>query len=68
MLTQTLRSLERDGLITRTAVATVPVSVTYELTDLGHLLHRIVRELKGWAGDNMDEILRNRDAHDSRAR
>ena len=35
MLTQTLRSLERDGLITRTVTPTVPVTVTYELTDLG---------------------------------
>ena len=35
MLTQTLRSLERDGLITRTATPTVPVTVTYELTGLG---------------------------------
>jgi DNA-binding HxlR family transcriptional regulator len=35
MLTQTLRSLERDGLITRTATPTVPVTVSYKLTDLG---------------------------------
>jgi len=34
MLTQTLRSLERDGLITRTVTPTVPVTVEYELTDL----------------------------------
>ena len=33
MLTQTLRSLERDGMLTRTVTATVPVTVTYELTD-----------------------------------
>ena len=35
MLTQTLRSLERDGMVTRTVTPTVPVTVTYELTDLG---------------------------------
>src|SRR5918995_1093825 len=35
MLTQTLRSLEPDGLLTRTVTPTVPVTVTYELTDLG---------------------------------
>jgi len=40
MLTQTLRSLERDGLLTRTVVATVPVTVSYELTDLGVSLHQ----------------------------
>ncbi len=38
MLTQTLRTLERDGLLTRTVTATVPATVTYELTELGHSL------------------------------
>ena len=38
MLTQTLRSLERDGLVTRTVTPTVPVTVTYELTELGRSL------------------------------
>ncbi|MFF3226928.1 winged helix-turn-helix transcriptional regulator [Nocardia suismassiliense] len=66
MLTQTLRSLERDGLITRTATPTVPVTVTYELTDLGLSLHRLVREIKGWAETHMDEVLTNRAAHDTR--
>ena len=50
MLTQTLRSLERDGLITRTATPTVPVIVTYELTNLGLSLHQMMRGLKTWAG------------------
>lgn len=67
MLTQTLRALERDGLITRSVVATVPVTVTYELTDLGVSLHRIVRELKGWASENMNDVNANRDAYDSRS-
>jgi len=39
ILTQTLRSLERDGLVTRTVEPTVPVTVTYALTDLGLSLH-----------------------------
>lgn len=39
MLTQTLRALERDGLLIRTVTPTVPVTVTYELTDLGLSLH-----------------------------
>ena len=38
MLTQTLRSLERDGMLTRSVTATVPVTVTYELTELGRSL------------------------------
>lgn len=66
MLTQTLRSLERDGLLTRTVVATVPVTVSYELTDLGHSLHQTMRGLKNWAEMNMDDVLANRAAHDTR--
>jgi DNA-binding HxlR family transcriptional regulator len=66
MLTQTLRALERDGLLTRTATATVPVTVTYELTDLGHSLHQLVRGLKSWAETHMDDVLSHRSAHDAR--
>jgi DNA-binding HxlR family transcriptional regulator len=66
MLTQTLRSLERDGLITRTATPTVPVTVSYELTDLGLSLHQMVRGIKTWAQDNMDDVLANRTAYDTR--
>jgi DNA-binding HxlR family transcriptional regulator len=65
MLTQTLRALERDGLVTRTATATVPVTVTYELTDLGVSLHRMIRTIKGWAETHMDDVLANRAMHDS---
>jgi DNA-binding HxlR family transcriptional regulator len=67
MLTQTLRSLERDGLVTRTATPTVPVTVTYELTDLGRSLHQLVRSLKGWAETHMDDVLAHRAAHDAQA-
>jgi len=63
MLTQTLRSLERDGLVTRTATATVPVTVTYELTGLGRSLHQTVRGVKAWAETHMDDVLANREAH-----
>lgn len=64
MLTQTLRSLERDGLITRTVVATVPVTVSYELTDLGLSLHETMRTLKLWAQTHMDDVFANRAAYD----
>jgi len=64
MLTQTLRSLERDGLISRTATATVPVTVTYELTDLGLSLHLLIGSLKTWAEMHMDDVLANRGRHD----
>jgi DNA-binding HxlR family transcriptional regulator len=66
MLTQTLRSLERDGLITRTATPTVPVTVSYELTELGISLHHMVRGLKSWAEIHMDDVLANRDTYDAR--
>jgi DNA-binding HxlR family transcriptional regulator len=67
MLTQTLRSLERDGLITRTATPTVPVTVTYELTGLGLSLHQMVRGIKTWAETHMDNVLANRVTYDTRA-
>jgi DNA-binding HxlR family transcriptional regulator len=67
MLTQTLRALERDGLVTRTVVPTVPVTVTYDLTDLGLSLHDTVRGLKAWAETHMDDVHANRETYDSHA-
>lgn len=64
MLTQTLRALERDGLISRTVTPTVPVTVTYELTDLGRSLYSTVRDLKAWAQDHMDQVIANRERYD----
>jgi DNA-binding HxlR family transcriptional regulator len=66
MLTQTLRSLERDGLLTRTVTPTVPTTVTYELTDLGLSLHHLMRGIKDWAEAHMDEVLANRGDYDTR--
>ena len=65
MLTQTLRSLERDGLVTRTVVPTVPVTVSYELTDLGTSLHGTTRLLRAWAQDHMDAVLARREQYDA---
>src|ERR1700740_41614 len=65
MLTQTLRSLERDGLITRTATPTVPVTVSYELTDLGLSLHQMGHGCKAWAETHMDDVLANRATYDT---
>ncbi|MFC7956033.1 winged helix-turn-helix transcriptional regulator [Rhodococcoides kroppenstedtii] len=64
MLTQTLRSLERDGLITRTVTPTVPVTVDYELTELGLSLHHTTRRLRVWAQENMDAVQENRRRYD----
>jgi DNA-binding HxlR family transcriptional regulator len=65
MLTQTLRSLERDGLIARTVTPTVPVTVTYEPTELGLSLHHLMRGIKDWAEAHMDEVLANREMYDT---
>lgn len=65
MLTQTLRRLERDGLLTRTVDATVPVTVTYTITSLGWSLFEVVRPLKTWAEANIVEVLSSRDAFDA---
>jgi DNA-binding HxlR family transcriptional regulator len=66
MLTQTLRSLERDGLVTRTVTPTVPVTVTYQLTDLGFSLHQVIGGIKRWAEAQMDEVFANREEYDTR--
>ena len=65
MLTQTLRSLERDGLLTRTVTASVPVTVTYELTGLGHSLQKVMHELKNWAESHMAAVLEARASYDA---
>lgn len=56
MLTSTLRALERDGFVTRTAFPTIPPRVDYELTDLGQELLVPVRALGEWARANIDRI------------
>lgn len=61
MLTQTLRSLEGDGLVTRTVTPTVPVTVTYELTGLGLSLNHVMAGLKDWAETHMTEVLAHRE-------
>lgn len=56
MLTTTLRSLERDGFVTRTVFPTIPPRVDYELTDLGRELLEPVRALGDWALKNMARV------------
>ena len=66
MLTQNLRSLERDGFVTRTAYAVVPPHVEYELTDLGRSLLEPLQALTHWAVNNMDVVTQRRAAFDQR--
>ena len=61
MLTQTLRELERDGLVERTVTPSVPVRVDYELTPLGRDLQHVVRPLKVWAEQHMAQVQANRE-------
>lgn len=56
MLTLTLRSLERDGLVTRTMFPTIPPRVDYALTDLGRSLLAPIRHLGEWAIANTPHI------------
>ena len=67
MLTQTLRSLERDGMLTRSVTPAVPVRVDYELTPLGQSLSGILGQLKSWAEQHMPEVDRARAAYDAAA-
>ena len=64
MLTETLRNLERDGLLTRTVFPTKPPSVTYQLTPLGHELVTMLRPLIRWADTRHAEIQASRSAYD----
>src|SRR6185369_11146970 len=56
VLTQTLRTLERDGLVERRVFHTVPVQTEYALSELGRSLAGAVATIRTWAYDNMDDI------------
>ena len=64
VLTQTLRALERDGLLTRTIYAQVPPRVEYELTDLGATLLGPLEIMRQWSQDHAAGIIRARNDYD----
>lgn len=66
MLTQTLRMLERDGMVSRTVTPTVPIRVDYELTPLGQGLYGLLSQVRDWAGDKAGEVDDARARYDSR--
>lgn len=66
VLTQTLRSLERDGVVTRKAFAEVPPRVEYELTALGRSLEEPIRQVAAWAEAHLSRITRARSTYDRR--
>lgn len=67
MLTLTLRSMERDGLVTRIVHPTVPPKVEYELTDRGASLFAPLQALGAWAHANHADIEKSRDMFDAAA-
>lgn len=68
VLTQMLRALERDGLLTRRVYAVVPPRVEYSLTDLGRTLLELVELTRGWAERHLPEIESARARHDAAER
>jgi DNA-binding HxlR family transcriptional regulator len=67
MLTQTLRGLERDGLVTRTIYPQIPPRVEYELTSAGETLVQLLGSLQEWAKDHMSGIIEARREFDEAA-
>ena len=65
MLTQTLRALERDGLVGRRIYATVPPRVEYSLTRLGHTITGPLWAVREWAETHVEEIEASRAAWDA---
>ena len=66
VLTDTLRALEEDGIVTREVFAEVPPRVEYELTELGHTLHAPLDALRLWAETHIPEVLSARAAYAAR--
>ena len=66
MLTQTLRNLERDGLVSRTVTPSTPPQVEYALTEMGHDLFRPIAALAEWTWIHADAIDASRTAYDAR--
>lgn len=64
MLSQTLKSLERDGLVSRAAFPTVPVTVEYALTPLADGLIGLLDEIARWAETHVGDIVAARRAYD----
>ncbi|MEU4362249.1 helix-turn-helix domain-containing protein [Promicromonospora sp. NPDC023987] len=64
MLTQTLRGLERDGLVRRTVYPEVPVRVEYALTDAGRTLLDPLRALQKWSMEHLSDVSASQEAYD----
>lgn len=67
VLSRTLRALERDGLVSRTAYPEVPPRVVYDLTDAGRTLVPLLHATRDWVEQAMPSIIAARSAYDERA-
>lgn len=67
MLTQTLRGLERDGLVERTVYPEVPVRVEYALTEAGRTLREPLRALERWSIEHFGDVTASQQAYDRTA-
>jgi len=67
MLTQTLRNLERDGIVSRRVYPVIPPKVEYSLTSLGAGLAGVIGTVRTWAYEHMDEIDAARSNYDEAA-
>ena len=67
VLTETLRDLERDGILSRTMYNEMPPRVEYELTALGQTLRRPLTALGHWAEAHIEDVLRAREDYDQRS-
>ena len=68
MLSQTLKAMERDGLITRTVRPTAPVSVEYAITPLGSTLVETLESLQRWAREHIGEVVSAQQRYDGQNR
>jgi len=67
MLSQTLKSMERDGLVRRHAIATVPVTVEYSITPLGLTLATLMDQVRLWAERNLGQVIAAQHRYDAAA-
>ncbi|MDF0606161.1 helix-turn-helix transcriptional regulator [Neisseriaceae bacterium TC5R-5] len=68
VLSQTLKKLERDGLIHRQVFASVPITVEYSLTKLGQTLSQTIQALSHWAEHNIETVLAAQKQYDNLAK
>jgi DNA-binding HxlR family transcriptional regulator len=68
MLTLTLKGLEQEGLVLRTAYPTIPPRVEYSLTNMGRTLRKTLRALYDWTVEHRPQMLEAREAYAKRSR